>query len=210
MLTGCLLLMTFGRCVGIPGSRIRKRVPTTTQIVLLCLAGYVGARVVYSAYSVLVRSRTQVSALDTRAGRVYVQAKEDADTYRYVDRKLSAGSQLLDMAYGGGVNFGLGRKSPAFMTQYKLFTPSDRLLDEDARRVAKNPPELIIASMEPHFGILSGVPDRSACTFPRFVWRSTRCACDPDRRIPLQGFIERHYRLLAVLGSRQILELTRE
>jgi hypothetical protein len=44
LLAGCLLLMTFGRGVGIPDLRIRRWVPTTTQIVLLCLAGYLGAR----------------------------------------------------------------------------------------------------------------------------------------------------------------------
>jgi hypothetical protein len=207
LLAGCLLLMTFGRGVGIPDSRIRKWIPTTTQIVLICVAGYVGARF---AYSILVESRTQLSALDTPAGRVYVQLKEDADTYRYVDRKLSSGREILDMAYGGGVNFGLGRRSPAFLTQYKLLTPSDQILDEDARRVAENPPQLIIASMEPNLGILLGVPDRSACTFPRFVWRSTRCACDPDKRTPLLAYIGRHYRSLAVVGSKQILELTQD
>jgi hypothetical protein len=207
LLAGCLLLMTFGRGVGFPYSRIRKWIPTTTQIVLLCLASYLGVRF---AYSLFIWSRTQISALDTRAGRVYVQFKEDADAYRYVDSKLAPGREILDMAYGGGVNFGLARKGPAFMTQYQLLTPSDQLLDEDARRVAENPPQLIITSMGPKFGILVGVPDRSACTFPRLVWRSTRCACDPDRRIPLEGFIERHYRSLGVVGSKQILELTRD
>jgi hypothetical protein len=207
VLAGCLLLMTLGRGVGIPDSQIRKWVPTTTQIVLLCVAGYVGARF---AYSVLAGNRTHVSPLDTRAGRVYVPLKEEADTYRYVDRILSPGREILDMAYGGGVNFGLGSKSPAFLTQYKLLMPSDRILDEDARRVAENPPQLIIASMEPNLGILMGVPDRSGCTFPRLVWRATRCACDPDKRTPLQDYIERHYRLLTALGSKQILELTRD
>jgi 4-amino-4-deoxy-L-arabinose transferase-like glycosyltransferase len=205
LLTGCLLLMTLGRGVGIPGSRVRKWVPTTTGIVLVCLVVYVGARF---AYSVFVRSETQVSTLDTRAGRVYVQLKEDADIYRYVDRKISAGSELLDLAYGGGVNFGLDRKSSAFMTQYQLWMPPNRILDEDARRVAENPPQLIIALAGPNLGMLWGVPDRSACTFPRLVWRSNRCACDPDKSIPLEVYIERHYSLLVGFGTKEILELT--
>jgi 4-amino-4-deoxy-L-arabinose transferase-like glycosyltransferase len=207
LLAGCLVLMTLGRGVGIPHSRVRKWVPRTTAIVMVCLAVYVGARF---AYSVFIRSETRVSALDTRAGRVYVQRKEDADIYRYVDRKISTGRELLDLAYGGGVNFGLGRKSPAFMTQYQLLMPPNRILDEDERRVAENPPQLIIALAEPNLGILWGVPDRSACTCPRLVWRSTRCACDPVKPIPLEGYIEQHYRLVAAFGSKQILELSRD
>jgi hypothetical protein len=182
---------------------VRPWVPAVPVLLSIAMLGYSGARFLASCASYLQRP---VYTLATAAGMVHLYSKESADVYRYVAPRLAAGELLLDVDYGGGVNFATGHLSPSFFTQYQLLRPSADLMNFDLQQVRTRLPRLVIAGTGTQLGTIYGICGNVVCMFPRVPWRSSESACDPDKVYPTVVFLERDYHPVAVIGSKQILE----
>jgi hypothetical protein len=144
-------------------------------------------------------------ALDTAAGPVRLLDRSvSAGVYRYVVQHTSSADPVLDIAYGGAVNFAGRRASPIYSTQFSALAPAQNYLDLDLARIRAHPPALVIADSKPDFGATYGLCAETGCIFPALVWRSTRLACDPGRNFPVLEFIKQNYAPVARLGEKTI------
>jgi hypothetical protein len=153
----------------------------------------------------LAAARPYDAALETSAGRVrLLDRRTSGDIYRYVVEHTTSSDPVLDIAYGGAVNFAGRRASPIYSTQFSALAPAQQYLDLDLSRVRSNPPKLIIAENKPDFGATYGLCAETGCMFPALVWRSTRLACEPGRNFPVLDYIRNNYAPIVRFGDKTI------
>jgi hypothetical protein len=199
-LAGPYLVVVLARPFG--RKAVRQWVPTIPTLLAAAMLLYGGGRFVTSW---ITAARRPTYVLHTAAGTVRLRSRESAEVYRYVAPRLRDGDLLLDLAYGGGINFATRHMSPSFLTQYELLRPSERTMAADVREVMAHPPRLVIAGVGPHLHTMYGVCGNIGCMFPKLVWRSSISGCDPAKIYPTVDFIERNYRPVAVLEEKQVL-----
>jgi hypothetical protein len=155
--------------------------------------------------AVVVEVRSPYMAIDTPAHRVRVLDRtSSAAVYRYVLDHTSGTDRVLDISYGGAVNFACRRNSPIYSTQFSGLAPAPKYLRIDLERIRAQPPKLIIADPTPDFGAAYGLCVKTGCMFPEAKWRSSRLACEPDRRFPVLEYIKAHYVPVARVGEKTI------
>lgn len=155
--------------------------------------------------AILVELRSGYTTIDTAAHRVRVlDHTNSAAVYRYVLDHTSDTDRVLDISYGGAVNFASRRTSPLYSTQFSALAPAQKYLSMDLERIRAHPPKLIIANAAPDFGATYGMCVETGCTFPAIVWRSKRLACEPDRKFPVLEYIKTHYAPVARVGEKVI------
>lgn len=143
--------------------------------------------------------------LTTDAGTIKLRDAQIAPlVYSYVMTHTSAGEPVLDVADGGGVNFGAHRTSPIFSTQFTALAPDANHLNTDLVRIKNNPPRLVIANEGSTFQATYGLCMNTGCSFPAVVWRSSRLACDPSRTFPVLDYIRSQYKEVARFGEKVI------
>jgi len=145
------------------------------------------------------------TTLETDAGNVRIRDTGTASqVYSYVATHSIAGEPILDVADGGGVNFGAHRSSPIFSTQFTAFAPVPAHLATDLTQIEAHPPHLVIANSGQDFQAAYGLCLNTGCSFPKLVWRSTTLACDPTKTFPVLEYIRSHYKQVAQFGEKVI------
>jgi len=176
-----------------------------TVVVAALMFGYAAIRVAGGWPEML--SGTHYGTLYTEAGSVKLLNYDlDSKVYRYVLRHTSADDYVLDLPYGGGLNFASRRRYPIFNVQlYGLGVPPPyEQLDLDLMR--QHPPRIVIGLNEANLGTYWGYGQKGdrACVCPRLVWAPDRRSWDPDRVLPVAQYIEAHYRVVETIGDRAI------
>ena len=174
-----------------------------SKVVLIVVVIFAGLRLIYGAGD---EARTSYSALDTPAGTVRLADRASAAIYADVLRETQPADQVLDVAYGGGINFATRRASPTFSTQWWYLLPAQKYVDQDLAQFAQHPPRLVIANELPDFGASFGVIAPTRCPFPRLVWRPDQLAYDPARRFPVIDAIRSQYQPVANYDGLILLE----
>lgn len=155
--------------------------------------------------AVVTETTGEYIPLHTDAGTIKLRDTQIAPkVYSYVMAHTDQGEPILDIADGGGVNFGGHRASPIFSTQFTAFAPDANHLNTDLVRMEQHPPRLVIANEGATFQATYGLCTNTGCTFPALVWRSSRLACDPSRTFPVLDYIRSHYQEVARFGEKVI------
>jgi hypothetical protein len=156
---------------------------------------------------IISERRSHYVTIDTAAGKVHVlDHTSSAAVYRYVVEHTSSVDGVLDTSYGGAVNFAGRRASPLYSTQFSALAPAQKYLDMDVDQIRARPPKLVIANDSPDSGAEYGLCVETGCMFPALVWRSTRLACDPNRKFPVLEFIKENYAPVARFGKKTIYQ----
>jgi len=176
-------------------------------VVLLLTIGYALVRTV-GGWSELL-SDTRYGTLQTAAGSVkLVNYDVDSEIYGYIMAHTSPDDYVLDLPYGGGMNFATGRRYPIFNTQlYGIGVPAAyEQLDID--KIERHPPRLVIAQDAPHLGTYWGFGNKGyrACPCPRLVWMPDGRSWDPERVLRVAAWVEDRYRVTARIGNKAIWE----
>jgi len=175
-----------------------------SKVVLTVVVLYGGVQLIDG---LITEARTNYVPLQTEAGTVRLADHPvSADVYQYVVANTRDHENILDVAYGGGINFAARRGSPVFSTQWWYLIPAQKYADADYDRFMRQPPSLIIGNDLPHFAATFGVEAATACTFPRLVWRPDELAYDPMRTFPVIDSIEANYQPAAKVDGIVIFE----
>jgi hypothetical protein len=184
---------------------------TTPRYAVAATAGLV---VAYSLLRVIggwpeLLSDQRYGVLDTPAGSVkLLNYDTDSQIYKYVMARTASTDYVLDLPYGGGLNFATGRPSPIFTTQLAGMGWASQFQQRDFDLFQHHPPRLIIAQSEANLGTYWGFGQRGdrACTCPRLVWAPQAASWDPGYVFPLVKYIGEHYREVARIGNKVLLE----
>ncbi len=147
------------------------------------------------------------SLLSTEAGTIALADNQSAAVYQYVVSHTIDHEAILDLDYGGGINFAARRGSPVYSTQFIYLAPDQKYRIADFDRISRQPPALIIANDQPNFNVTFGVLAPTRCTFPRLVWRPDQLAYDPAEVFPVVDYIQSHYVPVAQFGDIVIYRL---
>ena len=174
-------------------------------VVLTLTIGYALLRTV-GGWSELL-SDARYGSLRTEAGSVkLLNYDTDSKIYEYVMSHTSPDDYVLDLPYGGGMNFATGRRYPIFNVQlYGLGVPAAyEQLDID--KIEQHPPRLVIAQNEAHLGTYWGFGNKGyrACPCPRLVWAPDGRSWDPNRVLRVATWVEDRYRVTARIGNKAI------
>jgi hypothetical protein len=169
-----------------------------SKVALIVVVIFAGLRLIYGAGD---EARASYAALDTLAGTVRLADRASAAIYADVLRATQPADRVLDVAYGGGINFATRRASPTFSTQWWYLLPAQKYVDQDLAQFAQHPPRLVIANGLPDFGASFGVIAPTRCPFPRLVWRPDQPAYEPARRFPVIDAIQSQYQPAANYGG---------
>jgi hypothetical protein len=154
-------------------------------------------------------SDRKYGVLDTPAGSVkLLNYGTDSQVYRYVMAHTAPGDYLLDIPYGGGLNFATGHPSPIFTTQLAGMGWTPEFQQRDLNLFQRHPPRLIVAQDEPNLGTFWGFGQRGdrACTCPRLVWAPGAASWDAQYVFPLVEYIGKYYEIRARFGDKILLE----
>jgi hypothetical protein len=158
---------------------------------------------VVSAYPQLLSDKPY-EAMSTLAGEVRLKNYQtDAEIYQFVLENTSATDTVLDLPYGGGINFAAHRLSPIFQIQFQQLSVPDRLLESDLETIRQHPPKVVIADNAPNYGAIHGW-NANGCVFPRLVWKPATDE-QSDRVAPAITYIEENYRVAKVVGRKLLL-----
>jgi hypothetical protein len=174
-----------------------------SKIVLIVVVIFAGLRLMYGLVD---ESRVTYTALNTLAGTVQLADRPSVAIYADVLRETQPTDRVLDVAYGGGINFAARRASPTFSTQWWYLLPAQKYVDQDLRQFTEHPPRLVIANELPDYGAAFGVISPTRCPFPRLVWRPDQPAYEPTRRFPVIDTIPAQYRPMADYDGVVLLE----
>ena len=147
--------------------------------------------------------------LETAAGSVRISDYAPAiDIYRYVEAHTARSDYVLEIPYGGGINFASGRPNPIFDTMLFNMEIPPEYQRKDLERIKERAPKLIIAQDAPRLGtnFSFGIAGNRACVCPLLVWIPDRPSWNPDYVYPLVDYIARNYRPVARIGGKVILE----
>jgi hypothetical protein len=144
--------------------------------------------------------------LETRSGTVRLSGYDvNAAVYKYVLQHTSSSDTLLDLPYGGGINFAAQLPSPIFDTQLTNLPIARRCQDVDLKALQKQPPKVIIAQDEPNYGTYWGIRGNVACPCPRLVWAPDKASWKPGSIFPVVDYIQKHYHVDQKIGDRLLL-----
>jgi hypothetical protein len=174
-----------------------------SKVVLIVVIVLAGLRLIVG---LIDESRATYTALPTKAGMVRLADRASAAIYAAVLRETQPTDRVLDVAYGGGINFAARRASPTFSTQWWYLLPAQKYVDQDMTQFTQHPPRLVIANELPDFGASFGVISPTRCPFPRLVWRPDEPAYDPTRRFAVIDAIQAEYRSIANYDGLLVLE----
>jgi hypothetical protein len=138
------------------------------RVGLIVVILFAGLRLIYGVGD---EARTTYTALDTLAGRVLLADQASAAIYADVLRETQPSDRILDVAYGGGINFAARRASPTFSTQWWYLLPARKYVDQDMAQFTQHPPRLVIANELADYGASFGVIFADALPVSRLVWR---------------------------------------
>ncbi len=147
--------------------------------------------------------------LETVAGAVKISDYSPAiEIYRYIAAHTAPSDYVLEIPYGGGVNFTSGRRNPIFDTMLVNMQIPPEYQQKDLERIKQRKPKIIIAEDLPRLGtnFSFGAVGNRACVCPRLVWMPDRPSWDPDYIYPLVDYITRNYRPAIRIGGKMILE----
>jgi len=168
------------------------------------LAGYGLIRLI-GGYAPLLSNATFAN-VNTPAGTIGLKMSAiEKPILDYVLRNSTPSDTILELPFGGAMSFATGRRQPTYSTLFIQLQPSDAIQAEDLRRLAADPPAVVIARAGAHLGTLFGVEDDVGCVFPQLVWKGDRPSSDPDYVLPMVDFIERNYRVEGRIGMWVIL-----
>jgi hypothetical protein len=189
--------------LGGPGPDFHAGVDARAGIAVVALLVTYGLLRVIAAYPHLLSNRAYHD-LPTLAGNVRLtDYKTDSEIYRFVLENTSPSDTVLDLPYGGGINFAAHRLSPFFETQFQQVSMPERFLEKDLVALRQHQPKVVIADNGPSYGTSYGLKS-NACVFPRLVWAPSTDSVD-DRVFPAIIYIERNYRVARVVGRKLLL-----
>jgi hypothetical protein len=143
--------------------------------------------------------------LSTAAGDVRVRNFDiDAKVYDYVMRHTVSEDYVLDLPYGGGINFASGRRYPIFNVQLWGLGVPGYYEQRDLELIQRRPPKVIIGLDEASLGTYWGFGQRGnrTCPCPRLVWMPDTPSWDPSHVFPVVRYIQEHYRVEERIGDR--------
>ncbi len=173
------------------------------RVVLIVVVTLTGLRLIYG---VADEARTPYTALVTLAGTVRLADRASAAIYAEVLRETQPTDRVLDVNYGGGINFAARRASPTFSTQWWYLMPAQRYVDQDMAQFTRYPPRLVIANELPNYGASFGVIAPTRCSYPRLVWQPDQLAYDPTRRFAVIDAIQAEYQPVANYDGITLME----
>ena len=186
-------------------SKPSARIPAVPMVAAIAIA-YGLARLAGGASLLTDRN---YRTLDTAAGAVRISDYSPAiEIYRYVAAHTAESDYVLEIPYGGGINFASGRRNPIFDTMLFNMEIPREYQQQDLERMERQPPKLIVAQDAPRFGtnFSFGAAGNRACVCPRLVWEPDRPSFDPDYVYPLVDYIARNYYPVLHVGGKVILE----
>jgi hypothetical protein len=193
------------RFLSAPGPRVPAVAIAGSLAVLYGIARLAGGAALFTS--------KDYRALDTAAGTVQISDYSPGiEIYRYVAAHSSPSDDVLELPYGGGLNFASGRRNPIFDTMlYNMEIPPE-FQQRDLDRMERNKPKLVVAQDAPRFGMnySFGIPGNRACVCPRLVWIPDRPSWNPDYVYPLAGYLEMNYHAVWRGGGKVILERNKE
>ena len=150
-----------------------------------------------------------IAFLETVAGPVRISDYSPGiEIYQYVATHTGASDYVLEIPYGGGINFASGRPNPIFDTMLFNMEIPPQYQQRDVERMEERPPKLVVAQDSPRFGtnFSFGAEGNRACICPRVVWKPDRPSFNLDHIYPLVGYIARNYHPVLRAGGKVILE----
>ena len=171
------------------------------------LLAYAGVRVA-AAWPEMLSNRSY-GVLQTAAGSVrLLNYKIDAAAYEYVMAHTNPDDYVLELPYGGGLNFATGRRSPIYTTQQQGMGWSPEYQQRDLDLFLRHPAALVIGSDGPTLGTnwSYGLPGNRMCACPRLVWEPDQPNWKPNYVYPLIRYLTEHYRVATRVGDKVILE----
>ena len=177
---------------------------SASRIVVTLLVGFIAVRLA-AAYPATLSARP-FRTLQTLSGSVRLSAYDvNSGVYEYVVGHTGPADRVLDLPYGGGMNFAARRRNSIFDTQfwYERIPLNYQLLD--LRLFIKDPPALIIAQDAPDYGAYWGIQAKVGCSCPRLVWLPDHTEFRPGSTFPLVQYIRDHYHVDQRIGDRMLL-----
>jgi hypothetical protein len=193
-------LLTLGGGGPDPDMGIRSR-PGFAVVALVTMYGLIR---VIGAYPSLL-SNGHFQELSTLAGTVRLSNyAADSEIYRFVVENSSPADTVLDLPYGGGINFAAHRRSPFFDTQFRHLSIADTYLERDLEDLRRHPPKVVIANDAPNYGAVYGL-EGCTCAFPHFVWIPGTSTVVADKVFPAIVAIQQNYRVVKVVDRKLLL-----
>lgn len=172
-------------------------------IAVVALLTTYGLLRITAAYPHLLTNRIYHD-MSTLAGTVRLtDYKTDSEIYRFIIANTSSSDTVLDLPYGGGINFAAHRLSPFFETQFQQVSMPERFLDKDLEALRQHPPKVVIVENGPSYGASYGLKSNT-CVFPRLVWAPGTSSVD-GKVFPTIVYIEQNYRVAEVVGRKLLL-----
>jgi len=200
MLTPYVLLRVLSLPHGLPPALHIEAPPRPSAVVAALMLLYITVRVVGGWHDVL--SPVRYRALDTVAGRIHVRDFEDTrDVYRYVMSHTNPADPILEIPYGGGIGFAIGRPSDSFSTLWVQVRTPESVQARDLAILRAHSPRVVVASAAEHLGSYYGVMGNDACTFPCITWMPDRLSWRPGYVYPAIQWIEDNYRVDKRVGD---------
>ncbi len=185
------------------GQEMRAGMRSAVGCAIVGLLVVYGSLRLIAAYPYLLSSKPY-HAMSTLAGQVRLtNYQTDAEIYRFVLENSSPGDTVLDLPYGGGINFAAHRLSPIFQMQFRQLSVPDNLLENDLENIRRQPPKVVIADNAPNYGAIYGW-NANSCVFPRLVWEPPVIA-QSDRVAPVIAYIQQNYRVAKMVGRKLLL-----
>jgi hypothetical protein len=189
--------------LGGPAPELQAGVRARAGIAVVALLVTYGLLRIIAAYPHLL-SNGAYHHMSTLAGSVRLTDFEtDSEIYRFVVENTSPSDTVLDLPYGGGINFAAHRLSPFFETQFQQVSMPERFLEKDLEALRQHPPKVVIADNAPSYGVSYGLMSNE-CVFPRLVW-APRISPVGERIFPSIVYIEHNYRVAEVVGRKLLL-----
>jgi hypothetical protein len=180
-----------------PSSLLRQRVYVAGNVAL-CLFGAVRV----AGYSVR-EARKHYLRINTDAGLVRVADDGvSADVYYFLKENTAPEEPIADIAYGGGINFALHRRSPLYTTQFANFRPTLQHRQRDYLQLLAARTRFVINRDPPEFRYGTAM----GCAFPGFVWKAVAPASGNDVAFPILQLVREQYRPRKRFGDIVIYE----
>jgi hypothetical protein len=152
-------------------------------------------------------SDQRYGTLSTAAGVVHVRDFDrDSGVYAYVLQHTAPDDYVLDLPYGGGINFASGRRDPIFDMQLQALGIPAIYEQKDLELIEQRPPKIVIGLDEANLGTFwgYGLKGNHACPCPRLVWEPDRPSWDPAHVYPVARYIQEHYRVERRIADRVV------
>ena len=189
-----------------PESITGRRFPGLSPTVLVAglVLGYLCVRLIAVYPTTLSGKRFRT--LRTQAGTVMLTDYDvNTGVYRYVIEHSAPGDMVLDIPYGGGINFATGRPNPLFDTQFWQLPIPDVFQARDLDNIVRRPPKIVIAQNAENYGAFWGVRGNVLCPCPRLVWAPDKPSWKPGSIFPVVRFIQSHYHIESRIGDRLLM-----